>query len=324
MDSTTRVAVIMGGPSDEHPVSLKTGAQVLSVLRDPKIAVRIEKDGCWNVGGEDFSTVGAALDALKERADVVFIGLHGPFGEDGRIQALLEAVGLPYVGSGVAASALAMDKARAKLAYRAAGLPTPDSVMLMPWQSTSQRQDQLQIADSFGYPVVLKPFVGGSSFGVSFPASRADLEQTCAAGLERGQELLVEKRIVGTELTCGVLALTGEAFALPVTEIVPGEAFTFFDYEAKYTPGATDEITPARIDDKLRDRVQQLALQAHHILGCRHLSRTDFMVHNDEPLVLETNTLPGFTETSLLPQAAEVFGLSFEKLVEALLDAASS
>lgn len=317
-----RVAVLMGGPSSEHDVSMKSGRQVLGALPGAT-EVRIERDGAWRVAGERHSQIGAAIDALKAVADVVFVAMHGPFGEDGTVQGLLEASGLAYTGSGVAASSLAMDKVRTKLVYRGAGLPTPDFEVLRP---RGYRPELVRaVAGRIGLPAVVKPACNGSSFGVSFPKDEPALTAAVTAHVEQGQDVLVERLVKGRELTCGVLeGEDGGLEALPVTEIVPDARYEFFDYEAKYTPGATDEITPARIDEPLRDRVQALARAAHELLGCRDMSRTDFLVGPDgAPLLIETNTIPGFTPTSLLPQAAAAAGLSFEALVARLVGAAA-
>lgn len=323
MMSMPRVAVLMGGPSSEHDVSMKSGAQVMSVLPGA-VPVVLERDGRWRVGETQYASIGGALDDLKMRADVVFIAMHGPFGEDGTVQGFLQTAGLSYTGSGVAASSLAMDKVRTKLIYRAAGLPTADFEVLRPRGYT--REVAEAVAHKIGVPAAVKQACNGSSFGVSFPKTVPSLVQTVDALIAQGQDVLVEQFIRGRELTCGVLedASTGQIQALPVTEIVPDSRYEFFDYEAKYTPGATQEITPARIDDDLRDEVQALALAAHTVLGCRDMSRTDVMVSGEgRPLLLETNTIPGFTQTSLLPQAAQVAGLDFSALVALLVSNAA-
>jgi D-alanine-D-alanine ligase len=215
-----------------------------------------------------------------------------------------------------------MDKVRTKLVYRALGLPTPGSVSIAVYDDVTAKLDQVE-AD-FGFPCVAKPSCDGSSFGVSFPKDRAQLEQSVRGHLEAKNEVLVEQFVKGQELTCGVLEEGDRTFALPVTEIVPGEAYEFFDYEAKYKPGATDEITPARIDDGLKEEVQRLAVAAHRALGCRDFSRTDFLVQpgsgsGSGALILETNTIPGLTAQSLLPQAAAVAGIDFPSLIDLLL-----
>jgi len=314
-----RVAVLMGGTSLEHDVSMRSGAQVLSVL-EGGVEVVIERSGAWTVAGTKHEAIGAALDDVRARADVVFVALHGPFGEDGTVQGFLQTAGLPYTGSGVAASSLAMDKVRTKLVYQASGLPTPDFAVFRPRGFEVAKVEAA--AARLGAPAAVKLTCNGSSFGVSFPKTEAAIVEAVSRHVQAGEEVVVERFVKGTELTCGVLedGAAGTLEALPVTEIVPTAKYEFFDYEAKYTPGATDEITPARIPDALRDRVQTLALTAHEVLGCRDMSRTDVLVGADgAPLLIETNTIPGFTKQSLLPQAAAAAGISFAELVRRLV-----
>ncbi len=317
--SELRVAVLMGGPSSEHDVSMSSGRQVLAVLPGA-LEVVIQRDALWRVGGALQPSIGSAIDAVADQADVVFIALHGPFGEDGTVQGLLDSAGLSYVGSGVAASSLAMDKIRTKQIYRAAGLPTPDFEVLR--ARGFDGQAAALAAERIGLPAVVKQSCNGSSFGVSFPKTQAELLETAKQITSEGGEVLLEAYIKGQELTCAVLdsEVSGLAEALPVTEIKLDTRFEFFDYEAKYTPGAAEEITPARIMDALRDEVQSLALRAHEVLGCRDMSRTDFILDAQGCLqILETNTIPGLTGTSLLPQAAEAAGISFAQLVARLV-----
>lgn len=314
-----RVAVLRGGPSREHEVSMWSGAEVVRALGGRAVDVVIDRHGGWSVAG---APAMAALDALRELAeiDAVFIALHGPFGEDGTMQALLEAAGLSYTGSGPAASALAMDKIRAKLVYAGAGLPTAPAVHRLRGDRVVEVVERAQ--RELDPPWFVKPARDGSSFGVSMVKTADELTRALE---EMGEvEALVEPRIEGRELTCGVLeSPEGEPAPLPVTELIPSDRHAFFDFEAKYTPGETNEVTPAEIDDGLRDRIQALAVRAHRTLGCRHLSRTDFMVRTDGAIfLLETNTIPGMTPTSLVPQAAAVAGLSFETLVGRLVELA--
>jgi D-alanine-D-alanine ligase len=250
--------------------------------------------------------------------------MHGPFGEDGTVQGLLDAVGLPYTGSGVLGSALAMDKVRAKLVYRALGLPTPESESIDRLRWRDRRAEVVAAAERLGYPCVVKPARSGSSVGVSFPGSAAELASSLDALLKAEEHALAEKKIEGRELTCGILEIAREqrVFALPVTEIKPNpEKYAYFDYEAKYTPGASLEITPAEIPPSLTQQIQTLALAAHRALDCRDFSRTDVLVGGDgQPVLLETNTIPGLTPTSLLPQAAKVAGYDFPRLISILID----
>ncbi len=329
LDSKLRIAVLMGGPSSEREISLISGRQVLSSLGDLNpIAVEIGRDGRWTVGDREHATVGSALDDLKKRADVVFIAMHGELGEDGTIQGLLDAERLVYTGSGVLGSALAMDKVRAKLVYKAVGIPSA------PFRALNQRElgGGLPLAEAIGkelgFPCVVKPARAGSSVGVSFPPDASSLASDLA-GLASSQSLvLVERFVKGREFTCGVLSFEreGKLVPLPVTEIIPDRArFAFFDYTAKYTPGATREVTPAQIGGDLREKIQAMAVDAHRWLDCRDMSRSDFIVGDDgEVVILETNTIPGLTPQSLLPQAAGVAGLSFRDLVSVLIDDALS
>ena len=321
-----RVAVLMGGPSSEHPVSLRTGAQVVAALGARALPVVISKDGQWSFAGETPVSAGRALDQLVSRADVVFVGLHGPFGEDGTVQGLLDAAGLPYVGSGVLGSALAMDKVRAKRVYRSSDIPTADFVVFEGRDSAERRAELVARAAGLGFPLVLKPAASGSSFGVSFPADAAALGRDVDALLGAVDVALAERRIVGIELSCGVLDHGDRLEALPVIEIVPDPSkYSYFDYEAKYTPGASEEIVPARIEDELARAVQHLAVEAHRVLGLRDYSRTDFMVDGARrPWVLESNTLPGLTAESLLPKAARVAGYEFERLIALLVERAAA
>lgn len=307
-----RVAVLMGGPSSEHDVSLASGRQVVAALasQGPVVSVSIGRDGRWSFDAEPSLSLGDALIRLSAVADVVFPALHGAFGEDGTLQGLLEAARLSYVGSGVAASALAMDKGRAKAIYRDEGLPTPRALRLAPGDPRVASVDWASL-----YPCVVKPSASGSSCGVSFPESAEGAEAAALEHLAEGREVVVEAVVKGRELTCGVLDFDEGPRPLPVTEIIPSDKFAFFDYAAKYTPGATREVTPAEIPDSLRDEIQALAVRAHRALGCRDMSRTDFLLDEGRPTLLETNTIPGFTPTSLLPQAAAADGMSFAELV---------
>jgi len=313
----TSVAVLMGGLSREREVSIWSGEQILGALADRGLGVRIDADGGWQVGDGPVQDFGTALVDIRARCQVVLIGLHGRFGEDGTVQALLDAAGLPYAGSGVAASALALDKIRTKFAFQARGLSTPSFAPR--WRG---RADEEVVAEAVaqGGPWVVKASREGSSFGVHLAD---DPEAVRIALAELEGEALVERRIRGREFTCGILeTLDGTPEPLPVTEMITEATARFFDFEAKYS-GRTQEVTPAEIPDALRDRIQALAIQAHRVLGCRHLSRTDVMQDATGALhLLETNTLPGMTKGSLVPQAAAAAGLSFPALVDRLVQLA--
>lgn len=241
--------------------------------------------------------------------DVAFIALHGPWGEDGKIQGVLETFGIPYTGSGVLASALAMDKAMAKSVLASCGIDVPHGVVV------TSPTDAVSIAP----PAVVKPVENGSSVGVTMVDDPERYPEAIAEALRFDRRALVEERISGVELTVGVIGPDHELQALPVIEIVPKRAF--FDYRAKYDSGASDEICPARVPAAVAERAQELALRAHRALGCRAISRLDLIwsPDTDRMVALEVNTMPGMTVNSLVPKAAQVAGISFPDLVERLV-----
>ena len=289
------VAVLMGGSSAERVVSLQSGAAAVAALRNAGMQV-----SPVDVAGADFH--------LPVGTDVAFLALHGTFGEDGQVQRLLEKRGVPYTGSGPQASARAFDKARAKEEFVAAGIPTPRYVVL--------EKDVRPLA-AMKLPVVVKPARQGSSVGVTIVQDRARLEWAVEQAWRYDQRLVVEEFIRGREFTVGVF----DDHPLPVIEIRTKHAF--FDKEAKYTPGEAEEIVPAEIDAVLTRQIQNLGCRAHECLGCRDYSRTDMMLGADGGLhVLEVNTLPGMTTTSLLPKAAQAVGLSLEEVCRRLVEMA--
>jgi D-alanine-D-alanine ligase len=257
----------------------------------------------------------------QRRVDVCFVAIHGQWGEDGTIQGMLELLGIPYVGSGVLASALAMDKVMAKTVLAASRLEVPRGFVVPVGDLPTANQSVLASANEIGYPLVVKPVRQGSSVGVVMVDKPDDLLPAIAAGFALDERVMVEERLHGTELTVGVIG-NGEAVrALPVIEIATRA--DFFDYRAKYDPALTDEICPARISNELATQVQAIALAAHQALGCRDLSRTDMIATEDGRIVvLEVNTIPGMTANSLLPKAARVAGIDFGELCATLIEAA--
>lgn len=305
-----RVAVLMGGPSAEADVSRVSAAGVAEALRGQCAAVRsFELDaGCP-----------AALEAW--RPDVVFPALHGPPGEDGTVQGLLTLLGLPYVGSGVHASAVAMDKALAKQVFRAAGLPLAAEVLVH--REEPRRAAIRRIGEALGTHVVVKPTRQGSALGVALVDDEAGLETALDAALELDGTVLIEERILGREITVGVLDASDaeghiEHRAHPVIEIATPEG-TWYDFEHRYTAGESDHIVPARLPAPVLEEVQRIALTAHARLGCRDLSRADFVVGDDRIVLLEVNTLPGMTPTSLYPDGAAALGIDFPALIARLV-----
>ena len=302
---TKHVAVLMGGWSNERPVSLASGAGCAAALR--RAGYRVTEVDV----GRDIAHV---LEQLKP--DVAFNALHGTFGESGMIQGFLELIQLPYTHSGVLASALAMDKHQAKIVFNAAGIPVTDHVIM--------HRAEVAKAHAMLPPYVVKPISDGSSFGVFIikEGQSHPPQEILREDWNSGDDVMVERYIPGRELTCAVM---GDV-ALGVTEIVTDLAF--YNYEAKYAKGGSSHIVPAQISPNIYDKVQKMALKAHAALGCRGVTRTDFR-YNDkagedgELVCLEINTQPGMTETSLVPEQAAAAGHSFEDLVTWMVEDAS-
>lgn len=298
-----KVAVLLGGTSAEREVSLSTGEQVVNALCAAGAVAQ----------GIDTADL-TFLDALRDgRFDVAFICLHGRFGEDGTMQGLLEILGIPYIGSGVLASALAMDKVMSKHLFAAAGLRTPEYVTL----HAGERVDYDNIVVALGEKSVVKPANEGSSVGMTIVHAAKELPAAVEKAFGYDESVLVERFIAGTEVTIGVLGVA-EILALPTLEIVPEHEF--YDYDSKYLPGMSRHIIPARVSDAARDECQRLAVAAHRVLGCRGLSRADTIVTPDGTVyLLEVNTIPGMTSTSLLPDAARAAGIEFPELCATLV-----
>jgi D-alanine-D-alanine ligase len=290
-----KIAVLMGGSSAEREVSLRSGTAVANALAagGAKVMPIDVKDSSFT---------------MPTNVDVAFLALHGTFGEDGTLQRMLENRGVTYTGSGPDASARAFDKIAAKKAFLVAGIPTPK------YEVFDREHTDLARLAQLGFPLVVKPSRQGSSVGISIVQAEGDLEEACRIAWHYDNHLLVEQFIAGRELTVGIL----DGRALPVIEIRPKH--DFFTYEAKYTKGQTDYLVPAPLDKSLESQVKALALRAHDCLGCRDFSRVDFMLAEDGgPLVLEVNTVPGFTETSLVPKAAHAAGIEFPDLCARLV-----
>jgi D-alanine-D-alanine ligase len=260
------------------------------------------------------------LDALAP--DVVFPALHGPPGEDGTVQGLLDLLGLPYVGSGVAASVTAMDKALAKHCFRAAGLPVARDLVIPAGTGTDQAATW--VLDTLGCAVVVKPSQQGSALGVTLVDSEAALETALTLALSFGGAVLVEERLTGREMTAGIFDPHGqEALALPVIEITTPEN-SWYDFDHRYAPGASEHLVPAPLSEGLGHAIQAIARKAHATLGCRDLSRADLILTEAGPVLLEVNTLPGMTPTSLYPDGAAAAGLPFPQLARSLVQSALS
>jgi len=302
-----RLALIAGGKSSEREVSLKSGAQVYQALNKDRYDIRRY---------DPLTDLERLVREAKE-LDAALIIMHGRGGEDGSMQGLLDLLEIPYQGSGVLASALAMNKELSKTIYRQAGLKVPRALFFDHAAAPSPRE----IEAALGLPVVIKPVHEGSSIGISMAGTPEALATGLAAAFALDRRVLVEEFIQGTEITGGVLG-NARLQALPLVEIIPASTYAFFDYEAKYQPGATEEICPARLSPELTKCAQECALTAHKALGCRGYSRTDMMVREGEISVLETNTIPGMTATSLFPQGAQAAGIDFPTLLDTLISLA--
>ncbi len=301
------IALLAGGKSAEREISLKSGEQVYQALDKSR----------YDILRYDPATDLAALSRDAGKIDAALIILHGRMGEDGTIQGMLDSLGIPYQGSGVLGSAIAMNKILSKQLYVQAEIPTPPYVVA----DRTRPVKASEIIEMFGLPVVIKPEHEGSSIGLSIVREPQKLQGAFETAWKFDRRCLVEKYIPGIEITGGVLG-NDELLALPLIEIVPGEAYEFFDYEAKYTPGASKEICPARIDPEITARAQEFCKQAHQALHCRGYSRTDMILSGNDLFVLETNTIPGMTATSLFPQAAAKAGMDFTELLDRLIELA--
>ncbi len=306
-----KVAVLLGGVSSEREVSLNTGRQIAAALAAKGYVVR------------EIDTARAFVRELEEFApDVVFIALHGRMGEDGTIQGLLEVLGYPYTGSGVLASALAMNKVMTKKILLSEGINTAAFRAFTASEVAAKGLEAVaaELSAALGLPLVVKPACQGSTIGVSVVRGESELPGALELALRFDSLSFAESYIEGTEVTAPILG-TDDPRVLPLIEVVSEKGF--YDYEAKYTPGLSHHIIPARISERAAREVAELALRTYRALGCRHFARIDFIVGKDDvPYVLEVNTIPGMTPVSLFPDAARAAGISFPDLVAYLVEEA--
>jgi D-alanine-D-alanine ligase len=327
--SRVRVAVIMGGRSSEHDISVASARSVVEGL-DPERyevrAVEIGRDGRWQLdrGGEQALLTSGEQDLLPvpadgspspfEGVDVVFPALHGPFGEDGTVQGFLELADVAYVGAGVTASALCMDKDLFKAVMRDKGVPVTRSVTLL-----DRHRDRVE--NPFGYPVVVKPARLGSSVGITIVKQPEDLRSAVDLALDHDEKILLEEFVAGTEVECSVLGNDEPIASIP-GEIVPLVS-DWYDFAAKYDEGGMELIVPPRLDEKTIARVQELAVAAFVASDCEGMARVDFFVRDDgEVLVNELNTIPGFTATSVYAKLFEASGIPYPELLDRLVELA--
>jgi len=339
--SKTHVALLMGGPSREHDVSLLSGKTVAEHIDRDKYCVTpvimLEDLQCSVFDADKFPdskmsdfkywlesspqlSISETLAQLKEqKIDIVFICMHGEYGEDGTVQALLETYKIPYTGSKMLASGLAMDKIAYKRILVSSGVVSPEAIYYFTNPLSDKSKMISDVESRLGFPCVLKTPSSGSSIGVELCEDPKHLLTNVEKLFSYEKKLFIEKYILGREFTCAVLgnSYSDEIIPLPPTEIICNNRF--FDFEAKYTPGITKEITPAKIDKDLTAAIQEMAVKVHNLLDCRGLSRTDMIVNEDQIFVLETNTIPGMTGQSLLPQAAVAAGMTISELIDKIV-----
>jgi D-alanine-D-alanine ligase len=308
-----RVAVLKGGRSLERQVSLRSGARVQDALE------RLGHEPIPIDVGPDLVT-----QLTTHRPDVAFVALHGSDGEDGTVQELLEVVGIPHTGSGISACIRASDKVLAKHAMRDRGIPTPDFYAFNETAlgALGAAQALPAIEDRLEFPIVVKPARQGSALGIKFARTAADVPTALVAAFSYDRKVLLERYVEGRELAVSILEQDGEPVVLPIVEAVP-EQEDFYDFEARYEIGRTRFVCPAELDDAVASRAGEIALETYALLGCSGFARVDLMLEaaTAELYVLEANPIPGLTETSLLPLAAEAAGISFDELVERVLAA---
>lgn len=304
------VAVLQGGRSLERQISLKSGARVEDALqRLGHTAVAID------VGGDLVARL------MELRPDAAFVALHGRDGEDGTIQELLEVLAIPYTGSGVSACIRCWDKVLAKHLLRDAGIPTPDfhAFSETAFRELGAAQALPAIEEQLAFPLVVKPAAQGSALGIKFARTAADVPAALISAFSYDRKVLLERYVPGRDLAVSIVERDGEPQALPIVEAVPNER-AFYDFEARYEIGRTRFVCPAELPEAVATRTQELAVAAYGALGCAGFARVDLMLHEDGELyVLEANSVPGLTETSLLPQAADAAGLPFDALIERVL-----
>lgn len=310
----TRVAVLKGGRSLEREVSLRSGARVEDALE--RLGHEVVS---LDVGGD-------LVERLREaRPDVAFVALHGRDGEDGTVQELLELLDVPYTGSGVSACIRCMDKVLAKHTMRDRGIPTPDfySFNETAFKELGAAGALPEIEQRLEFPIVVKPAAQGSALGIKFARTPADVPTALVAAFSYDRKVVLERHVPGRDLAVSVVDLAEGPVALPVVEAVPrGE--DFYDFEARYEIGGSDFVCPADVEERVAAEAQRVALEVYELFGCYGFARVDLMLdaESGELFVLEANAIPGLTETSLLPQAAEAHGLGFDALVERLIELA--
>jgi len=338
MKEKLRVAVLMGGKSPEHSISLLSGKEVIKNLNKDKyepLPIVISKKGTWLLAGEKE----ISPEIVAQKADVVFIALHGPYGEDGIVQGILEFYKVPFTGSGLLASAIGMNKPIFRQIIKNFDIVSPNFFLVQLVKSQTLKMFKIDrglssfqdIALPFwskksiifnffkkhlSLPLVIKPSSQGSSIGVSLVKKARQFFPAIKKAFRFGPTIMVEEFIDGTEVTCALLG-NDEPLALPLVEIVPKRKF--FDYQAKYQPGLSEEIVPARLNKQITQKIQEIAKKVYQVVGCQGFGRVDMIVKDSQPYVLEINTIPGLTPNSLFPKAAFAAKISYSKLLDILI-----
>jgi len=316
------IAIVTGGDSSEYVVSVKSGANVFSAIDRMKFTpwVLLIHHGDWNVMEAD--TVLAEVDRAdfsfvfngqKIRLEYAYIMIHGTPGEDGNLQGYFEMLGIPYSSCGVQSSALTFNKNFTNKYLQSYGIQMARSVRLV----LGEKLDPAEVVKELGLPLFVKPSAGGSSFGVTKVKKKEELSAAIALALNESPEVLIEQFIDGKEFTCGVVKIGNKKLVLPVTEVIPKNEF--FDYEAKYTPGMADEITPARISRELTMQIQDLSSRIYDLCNCKGIVRVDYILKDQTFFFLEINTVPGMTATSFIPQQIKAAGLNLTDLLSEII-----
>jgi len=316
------IAIVAGGNSSEYPVSVRSAQGVATALKgkyETYIITIKGTDWSWEdakgrlfrIDKNDFSLV---LDDKRIRFDAAFISIHGDPGENGPLQGYFDMTGIPYTSCDAFVSALTFNKQACKLYLNEYGIPMTGGLLIR----KGQQYDAAKILMQTGLPCFVKPNASGSSFGVTKVKEAGEFAEALKNAFEEGHEVLVESFMKGTEVACGVVKTRQMKIVMPVTEIVPKKEF--FDYEAKYTDGLSEEITPARLPEEVISQIQELSSEIYDILGCRGIVRVDFIVTSEGPQFLEINTIPGMTEESIIPRQAAVFGISQTDLYSMVIE----
>ncbi len=316
------IAIIAGGNSSEYPVSVRSAQGVATALKGKYETYIINIKGTdwywegpkgrlFSIDKNDFTLV---LDDQRVRFDAAFISIHGNPGENGLLQGYFDMIGIPYTSCDAFVSALTFNKQACKLYLNEYGIPMTGGLLIR----KGQQYDAASIVGQTGLPCFVKPNASGSSFGVTKVKEVEEFSGALEKAFTEGHEVLVESFMKGTEVACGVVKTKQKKIIMPVTEVVPKKEF--FDYEAKYTEGLSDEITPARMPEEDTERIQELSSEIYDILGCNGIVRVDFIVTDDGPQFLEINTIPGMTPESIIPRQAAVFGISQTDLYSMVIE----